>query len=465
MKTLKSIISENTGMRFIVDELQIMSSTAKKMLLNQKMFVAEPQLTRELANVSEMRNYISKDENKNNFEQIKNHLSQIKDIHGTLNNLKNNQTLGDIELFEIKHLSIIADNISALLDELSCHIVNIPNQQKVIEILDPESQKIPHFYIYSSYSKELERIRIEMKIINQAENENFEKLRLKEQEIEEEIRIKLSKDLYIYNESLIRTLNNLSYLDLLISKSELSIRMNLSLPEISKQTTDYQGLVNPYIKNLLEQQNKNYQPIDIKLEKSPCIITGANMGGKTILLKSIALSQYMFQFGFFVPATKAKICIVDEIICSIEDKQSDMNGLSSFASEMLNINHIIQEVKKGRNILALIDELARTTNPDEGLAIVNAIIELLDRHKVRSLITTHYSGINAEVKKLRVKGLILDKISLKPNINDINNMMDYSLVEDETSEVPADGIKIAEIIGVDSELISLSKKYYSKKTN
>ena len=181
MKTLKSIISENTGMRFIVDELQIMSSTAKKMLLNQKMFVAEPQLTRELANVSEMRNYISKDENKNNFEQIKNHLSQIKDIHGTLNNLKNNQTLGDIELFEIKHLSIIADNISALLDELSCHIVNIPNQQKVIEILDPESQKIPHFYIYSSYSKELERIRIEMKIINQAENENFEKLRLKEQ--------------------------------------------------------------------------------------------------------------------------------------------------------------------------------------------------------------------------------------------------------------------------------------------
>lgn len=186
------------------------------------------------------------------------------------------------------------------------------------------------------------------------------------------------------------------------------------------------------------------------------------MGGKTILLKSIALSQYMFQFGFFVPADRARICIVDEIICSLEDKQSDLNGLSSFASEMLNINHIIQEIKKGKNVLALIDELARTTNPDEGIAIVNAMIELLEKHKVRSLITTHYSGIKKEVKKLRVKGLILEKISEKLKINDINDLMDYTLIEDNTTEVPTDGIKIAELIGVDNELIMLSKKYFNK---
>jgi DNA mismatch repair protein MutS2 len=61
-------------------------------------------------------------------------------------------------------------------------------------------------------------------------------------------------------------------------------------------------LFNPEVAEALRLKNKKYQPVDINLTDGPALITGANMGGKTVLLKSVALAQYMFQYGFFVPA-------------------------------------------------------------------------------------------------------------------------------------------------------------------
>jgi DNA mismatch repair ATPase MutS len=126
---------------------------------------------------------------------------------------------------------------------------------------------------------------------------------------------------------------------------------------------------------------------------------------------------------------------------------------------MLNVNKIIDSVKSGKNVLALIDELARTTNPDEGKSIVRAMIDFLSEYKVCSLITTHYSGIINNCKKLRVKGLMTEKIKGKIKFEDLNNYMDYSLDETKGLEVPAEGLKIAEIMGVDEDLIKRAKSY------
>jgi DNA mismatch repair protein MutS2 len=87
---------------------------------------------------------------------------------------------------------------------------------------------------------------------------------------------------------------------------------------------------------------------------------------------------------------------------SMDDEQSELKGLSSFASEMLKINAIIHAAKTGNHILALIDEPARTTNPVEGQALVNALVDMLQEHKVQSLLTTHYSGIQSDCRRLRV---------------------------------------------------------------
>ena len=120
---------------------------------------------------------------------------------------------------------------------------------------------------------------------------------------------------------------------------------------------------------------------------------------------------------------------------------------------MLRINRIVQDIKAGKNALILIDELARTTNPAEGKAIVNAVLDFLTENEVRSLITSHYSGIQASCRKLRVKGFMKEKVKGTLTIHNINEYIDYSLIEDNDTSVPQEAMRIARILGVRREFV------------
>ena len=220
-------------------------------------------------------------------------------------------------------------------------------------------------------------------------------------------------------------------------------------------------MFHPQVAFALSQHGKSFQRIDIKIPAQPTLITGANMAGKSVLLKTVALIQTMAQFGFYVPAASAKIVPVEEIFISAGDGQDEMNGLSSFASEMLRINQTVTAIKKGTKALVLIDELARTTNPAEGKAIVCGMLDFLIENAVRALITTHYS-IHLPCRKLRVKGFIELESNPKIDSKNINNYIDYSLEETTDNEVPHEAVKIAEIIGVDDDILERTKKYLKK---
>ena len=125
---------------------------------------------------------------------------------------------------------------------------------------------------------------------------------------------------------------------------------------------------------------------------------------------------------------------------------------------MLKINNIIQQTKQNR-LLVLIDEPARTTNPYEGMAIVDAIVEYLNRQSSFSLLTTHYSGLLSQCKRLRVKGLkqgIDDTQRITPQ--NINSFIDYTLTEDHSGNVPQEALRIAEILNFDTEVLSNARK-------
>lgn len=107
----------------------------------------------------------------------------------------------------------------------------------------------------------------------------------------------------------------------------------------------------------------------------------------------------------------------------------------------------------------LIDELARTTNPAEGKAIVNAVLDFLTENEVRSLITSHYSGIQASCRKLRVKGFMKEKVKGTLTIHNINEYIDYSLIEDNDTSVPQEAMRIARILGVDENLLDRAEIY------
>ena len=187
------------------------------------------------------------------------------------------------------------------------------------------------------------------------------------------------------------------------------------------------------------------------------------MAGKTVLLKSVQLAQYLMQFGFYVPARQAGMPLVEQVLTSIGDDQDELNGLSSYAAEMLRVDEMIRQVRQRSKILVLIDELARTTNPVEGRAIVNGVVDFLTTHRVMAMVTTHYSGITAECRKLRVRGFVENRVEGNMTLKNINEFIDYSLEEDSGEEVPQEAMRIAWMLGIDRGVLERVENYLQEE--
>ena len=459
---LRSAIEEINGFRFMIDKLEIQSGLAKR-ILNTLPYLYTPEtIAQELDKTEVMRNILQTSELTDTITKIKVKLMQVKDIRGTANRVTESQVLDDIELFELKAFSLLAMEIRELLLSANITVVSLPDLEPVVNILDPEKMRIPHFYVYDAYSPELAALRAKMKTLKmdeKTEERVLDQLQFEHTELEDRIREKLSEQIHPYKKEINEALVNTATLDILLAKAQQTIDMQLCKPEISTSTTRYIKIFNPQVKEVLWQEGKKFQAIDIDIEQGACLITGANMAGKSVILKTVALAQTLFQFGFYVPAEQAEIALVDEVLLCIGDEQSELSGLSSYASEMLQVNAIVQDVKAGKNALILIDELARTTNPTEGKAIVNAMLDFLTDKGARSLITSHYSGIKARCKKMRVKGFVKEHVQGQLTINNINEFIDYSLIEDTHDSVPQEAMRIARILGVDEELLDKAEEF------
>jgi len=223
-----------------------------------------------------------------------------------------------------------------------------------------------------------------------------------------------------------------------------------------------EGMINPVIADTLESVNRAFQPVSISLGNGPCLLTGANMSGKTVVLKTLALVQALAQLSFFVPARDASISLVKDVFLVIGDKQDQYRGLSSFAAEMLELDRIMARIRVGDKVLVLADEPARTTNPSEGAAILCALVEFLEHYQITSLISTHYGDLGLTCRKLRVSGF--DSKQAKGRLDPLmmNEYMNYSLIEEKGDSVPMEALHIAHLLGVDESFIRSAQKYVKK---
>jgi len=430
---LKQLIDSPCGMKYMLDNLDTHSGYTRRLLLDTEMPKSAAEIETKYQILKEFYHVVNQKENLSQINTLQFKLCNLKEIQSTINHLKNKYILDDIELFEVKHLAILSSDIQVIIEKLKLDdFVFIPNLEEVINILDPDGMKIATFYIYDSYNERLKELRRLMK-----EKEEFnETLFAEANSIEDEVRAKLSMQLSKYAYDLEAAQKALAFIDLNLAKAYQMINMNLVFPTISNDgETDYKGLFNPEIKNILEE---NFQPINIRFGNNPTIIMGTNMGGKTVVLKTLALCQYLFQFGFGIPATEAKIMVQNDVFLCTTDEQSIHKGLSSFAAEMKNINEIIRTSKIKSNFLALIDEPARTTNPTEGTALVSALVKVLQEKPMSLIIVTHYNINTYDNRCLRVRGFE-------------NGRMNYELVEVKNGEVPHEALNIAESLGVDKE--------------
>lgn len=388
---------------------------------------------------------IKNDENKNVVQTLQFKLCNLKDINNTISRLATSAVIDDIELYEVKSLALLSADVKNILEKISLDkIIEIPDLEEIVKILDPDGLRIATFYIYDSYSEKLASLRKKLKEKEVYQEEVYNEVI----RIEDEIRAVLSEKLRPYSAIMVTALNALADVDINIAKSLQMKEMGLCFPTLSSNNiSSYKGIFHPEVKSILKNEKREYQSVDIDLSMKPLIIMGANMGGKTIVLKTLAMCQYLLQFGFGVPAESADMMIYDEIFCLTTDDQSINKGLSSFAAEMKNIDAVIKASKQNKKILALIDEPARTTNPTEGTALVSSLVKLLQDREMSLVIVTHYNIKTYNNKCLRVKGLIDGK-------------MNYELVETHEGEVPHEALNIAETLGVDPQWIEMAKEFY-----
>lgn len=449
---LKNAIDEISGLRQMVDSLELRCGLSRHVLYGTEFMRNRQQIEAELGDVERMLAIMHAAPDL--IAKINLKLAHVKDIRGSAKRIGSAQTLGDLDLFEIKVFALLAIELRDLSAHSITEIVEIPDLSSVVEILDPEGSKIPHFAVYDVYSPALAEVRRKLKLHTDNADLFSENARL-----EDEVRQKLSDKIYAHHAVIIDAMAAIARLDILIAKATQVRELGLCRPVVGEETK-YTGLFNPIMRRLLRDRGKDFQPVDIEIGRAPVLITGANMGGKTVLLKTVALAQALFQYGFYVPAANAQIAIVNEILTSIGDAQE--SGLSSFAAEMMKLTAIIEKIRGGSDALVLIDEPARTTNPVEGSALVNAIIDFLTENRVRSLITTHYTGIEAKCNRLGVKGFIQDVPAHEVTVHNIQDFMDYSLAAD-NGQAPREAIRVARILGVDTQLLDCAAEYLDEK--
>ena len=438
---LKKVIESPCGLRHMLDRLDLQSGFARRWLLDTHMMVRAEDI---MASYRELQRFVAFVDNvdKTHIDTLLFRLQGLKDIRTTITNLHNHAVLDDIELFEIKHLAILAADVARLLCEHDMgDVVEIPSLNEVIDILDPDGMKLATFYIYDAYCAQLKELRKTMRQQPQQQDE----LLLQAAELEEAVRVDLSRQLQVYTHPIEQALLALARIDINMAKALQMKQMGLCFPTLSTDGNNrYQAMFHPQVSEALAARHREFQPVDITFGSRPTLITGANMGGKTVVLKTLTLCQLLFQFGFGIPAASAQIAVQDEIYFCIGDEQSVEKGLSSFAAEMKNIDAVIKASRSDKKLLALIDEPARTTNPTEGAALVTALLQVLDGKPMSLVMTTHYDIEPGGARCLRVKGFE-------------NGEMDYRLVEVQDGEVPHEALNIADNLGIDREWIAAAR--------
>ena len=469
--TLKEALEKHNGLSFVFNELNISSPIGRKTILETNFSKDKDYLSSQYSIIESCQTYISEEINLKALKKVRGVLAHINDISGTVKQLEQNLILDDISLFQIKQFSIFCYKISSYIFDIDNYLednlkgkLNLPDLNKVIKILDPEGLMLSQFYIYNAYSKELAKKRQEWEIAKKQEDETkVNNIYLEIEDLENEIRERLSKELKAYSQDFKSAIRLIGEIDKSFALAEYFLDNNFTKPIFSTTNQiNYKELSYPPLVSKLKELNKTYQPIDITLTHKPCLVTGANMAGKTILLKSLYLSQLLLQFGFFVPAKESEIVLVEDILCSIGDHQDEEAGLSSYASEILLLDNIIKKVKQGNQYLVLVDELARTTNPKEGVALVDSFLNILSQHNSFSVTTTHYSGITTQANRLRVKGFIPNDRQKEISINEISNQIDYSLIEDHEMIIPNEALYLADLLKVDKEFIEGARKLIKK---
>jgi DNA mismatch repair protein MutS len=199
---------------------------------------------------------------------------------------------------------------------------------------------------------------------------------------------------------------------------------------------------------------ERYTPNDVFLDPERdqiLVITGPNMSGKSSFLRQTGLIVLLAQIGSFVPASAARIGIVDKIFTRVGASDNIASGESTFLVEMHEAAHIVNTATK--RSLILLDEVGRGTSTFDGISIAWALTEYLhERIGAKTLFATHYHELN-ELAELypRIKNYKVDVREYGDKVIFLHKVMpgfaDHSY-----------GIQVAQMAGLPEEVTNRAKQ-------
>lgn len=183
-------------------------------------------------------------------------------------------------------------------------------------------------------------------------------------------------------------------LDFIHAKARLAVDLDAVKPEIKSEPVVRLVKARHPLMLLAAEKRSEIVPVDVELgfDYNVLVITGPNTGGKTVAVKMVGLLALMLQSGLLIPVhERSEIGVFEKVFADIGDEQSIELSLSTFSSHISRITDAISECD--RNSLLLFDEVGAGTDPKEGAALGEAIIEHVVNAGSRCVVTTHYSSL------------------------------------------------------------------------
>ncbi len=255
-------------------------------------------------------------------------------------------------------------------------------------------------------------------------------------------------------EALVRDLDCLARLDAAEAVASWARAVGGSLPTLTEERSLLlRGARHPILveRHARGEMQSAPVPLDLELDREEplLLVTGPNMGGKTVAVKTTGLVALLAMAGLPVPAAEgSRVPWFDHVVCDIGDEQSLMEDVSTFLSHLRRVAEAISVATP--DSLVLLDELGSGTDPTEGAALGQAILERLLERRTLCIATTHHGALKSfaqETKGVRNASMAFDEETLKPRFTLIVGVPGRSRA-----------IQVAERFGMDRAVLERAKE-------
>lgn len=302
----------------------------------------------------------------------------------------------------------------------------------------------------------------------QSLQQNLDMLEMKEAEREQMVLASISRQLSEHAASFRDCETAWGRLDWLLARIAAAKRRKWTFPIWTDDDWQAEEAYHPLLAEALRKQGRQATPVSFSLPEGVSVLTGPNMGGKTVSLRTAGLLQALAQYGMPVPAVRFRFVPVDQIRFVGGDLQSMQDGMSTFGAEVARLSELLQGMETGgqsrklepsskfepsRKLghsrkLLLLDEVGRGTNPREGEALAAGLIRFLQQSKWRVWFATHYPEVSA------ISGIMRWQVA---------GLADHRIIPSDGQDSSSESLTIAKQMGLPQEIVEFAEQWLTDR--